>query len=273
MGGDVACGGCPAEGSVGRVAVDVAGIDVVAAVGNVDVFANRVNGDAVGLRDPRLGAVSYEAVGHFLTAPDVDNGVGDGVLHRHIAPLVADNIDKIVVEPHVPYRDFEVGHNLARGNVVAVEPRADVVEVAARRYPNLPAVVGEDKPEIQTDIDGVDNAEFRYIDDAHCALIVRGHVTARIGHIEAAPADGNTVGLEADRNSSDDLHRRRVDLRHIAELLVVRVYDDRARIGGYIKIRAVESHKPAVGNVDLTYAAAGSGVHDLDFVRAVYQGI
>ena len=66
MGRNVAGGSCPAEGAVGGEAVDVAGIDVVAAVGDVDVFADGVNGDAVGLRDARLGAVGYKAVRHLF---------------------------------------------------------------------------------------------------------------------------------------------------------------------------------------------------------------
>ena len=122
---------------------------------------------------------------------------------------------------------------------------------------------------VQVDGDGyaLDLTEGLKVDDRERVLVVRHHVSARVGDINLVADDVELVGLETDDAGVDHLQGGGVNLRHIAMLLVgtIEGCSHRPGITGEVGKSAMKLDVSAVGHVDLPDAFCAQ-VHHLDLV-------
>ena len=130
-------------------------------------------------------------------------------------------------------------------------------------------MVALDPREIDGDGDTALLLEGRQVNDRERVLVVRHHITARVGHIDLALDNLQFVGLETHDARIHNLHGNGINLGNITTLLIVRVDLNRACITRHIGIATVETDETAVGNVELVFFLTGVLVEHIHLVGAV----
>ena len=101
MSGYVASLHLPVEGAVGEEVQQFTAGNIVFGIHQVEVTVQRVDDDAVGHADlTDLWGIGETCADNLMSA-HINNAVGDGVRHRHLAPLAAIEIEGVAHDTEV----------------------------------------------------------------------------------------------------------------------------------------------------------------------------
>ena len=272
MGRHVAGAHTPLLHAVASVAIQIAGVHIVAGVAYIEILGDRVHHNAVWRLNLGVGAIGDDVVAHHTMLVHVNDAVFCAAACR-CSPVGIHHIQRVAVEPQVAHAHVQLRHHALLAHIVALQSSLYVHIVASTGYPQPTVMVGNKALGIQPHFNFVNHSERVDVNHRQAVLVVWRHISAAVSHIDAAAGNLQAVGLKANHTLRHHLQRSGVDLCHISQLLVVGIDDHRTGIAGDVGITLVELDKTAIRYVNLPDALGGGGVHHLHLVRHVHHGI
>ena len=266
---DVTRVGAPFQPPFRRVAINLAGRDVVAGVGHEDFVGVGVDGDPVRILEPFFRSVGDKVAGDDPALLDIDDGVADIAGLGEVVPGVAIHIERVAAEGHIGTGEqIHLIDDAICFRVDDEDHRLYVIVVAAAGDPEVAVGVEFHAVKVGGHVNLGEFLEGIQVDDRNGMVVIGHAIAAGVGHIEFVADDDHLFRLIAHDAGVLHLKGRRVDPGDIAEPVVgIRFYG--ARIRTDIGVAVLEGDVPAVRNRYLADVPGGRRIHHFHEIRAV----
>ena len=204
MCGYVACLHFPVEGAVGEEVQQFTAGDIVLGIHQVEVPVNGIHDDAIGHTDLLDLRGSGEAVGDNLVGTYIDDAVSDGILHRHLAPLTAVEIERVTHDAQVADGLVQMSANLHLAISILCQPPETarfIGIVASGRHPELSVFVSLHMMQVRGHLYLVCLLHRLEIYHTHCTLIALSRhplIASTIRNEKMIAEDSHLFGLVTD---------------------------------------------------------------------------